>query len=293
MPVCFFDDNYQEKYTCNYEFQDRGIEIDVDYDVSEEVKPDKNGVKIIDGNTKYKNRDILIIDHHSRRNILVKHAHFAGNTIAWGSSDGGAQTKFHASIYFEHEDGEKISQLPTIPKIKKLRIFSKSLLDWIGYQSLEFTKTQDYINYKILITRQGTSIPINHNGIKQITVGDDWQSSRSRERHNITIDFSGYIRTYVQRQFGMFKGEEKPVRIRFLFTLLDTMVERFGTNARYKKIDDTFYSLETNVEISDQFYGWVSGFGRRVSLLGEKDVVDGYRAYLDKLRGMYPDKDGQ
>ena len=101
------------------------------------------------------------------------------------------------------------------------------------------------------------------------------------------------VRTYVQRQFGMFKGEEKPVRIRFLFTLLDTMVERFGTNARYKKIDDKFYSLETDVEISDQFYGWVSGFGRRVSLIGDKDVVDGYKAYLDKLRGMYPEKDGQ
>ena len=95
------------------------------------------------------------------------------------------------------------------------------------------------------------------------------------------------IRTYIQRQFGMFKGEEKPIKIRFLFTLLDTMVERFGTNAQYRKIDEKFYSLETEVEISDQFYGWLSSFGRRVSLIGSKEAVSGYRAYLDKLRGMY------
>ena len=119
MPVCYFDDNYQEKYTCNYEFKDQSIEIDVEYDITDEVMPDKNGVRIIGGKTEYRNRDILIIDSHSRRNILVKCAHFIGNTIVWGSPDGGAHTKFYASVYFEHENIEKISQLPTTPKIKK------------------------------------------------------------------------------------------------------------------------------------------------------------------------------
>ena len=65
------------------------------------------------------------------------------------------------------------------------------------------------------------------------------------------------------------------------------MVERFGTNAQYRMIDEKFYSLDTSVEISDQFYGWLSSFGRRVSLIGSKEAVSGYRAYLDKLRGMY------
>ena len=45
MPVCYFDDNYQEKYTCNYEFKDQSIEIDVEYDITDEVMPDKNGVR--------------------------------------------------------------------------------------------------------------------------------------------------------------------------------------------------------------------------------------------------------
>ena len=95
------------------------------------------------------------------------------------------------------------------------------------------------------------------------------------------------IRTYNQRLFGMYGGQKKYVTIRFLFLLLDTMVERFGSNAQYQMVDERHYSVTAEVEISDQFYGWVLGFGKRTKIVSPPEVVEGFKAYMDKVREMY------
>ena len=97
------------------------------------------------------------------------------------------------------------------------------------------------------------------------------------------------IRTYTQRVFSMFSGKKKRrVTIQFLFTLLDTAVERFGTrDAQYSMVDDKHFTVNAEVEISDQFFGWLLGFGKRAKILYPDDVVEDFRAYLDKVREMY------
>ena len=97
------------------------------------------------------------------------------------------------------------------------------------------------------------------------------------------------IRTYTQRVFSMYGGKKKRrVTIRFLFTLLDTAVERFGTkDAQYSTDGDKHFTVNAEVEISEQFFGWLLGFGKRAKILYPNDVVEDFRAYLDKVREMY------
>ena len=96
------------------------------------------------------------------------------------------------------------------------------------------------------------------------------------------------LKTYTQRVFSMYGGEKKRVTLRFINPLLDTAIERFGTkDVIYSKVDDTHFSVTAQVEISNQFFGWILGFGNRVKLLAPDDVTDQFRAYLDKVRGMY------
>lgn len=96
------------------------------------------------------------------------------------------------------------------------------------------------------------------------------------------------IRTYKQRVFGMYGGKQQLVTIRFVSLLLDTAVERFGIkDAQYSVVDDRHFSVTANVEISDLFYGWLLGFGKRVKLMYPQDAVEGFKAYLDKVREMY------
>ena len=98
------------------------------------------------------------------------------------------------------------------------------------------------------------------------------------------------LKTYPRRVFNMYGGKEEQVLIRFINPLLDVMVERFGTGngVLYTRMDDKHLAVRTYVEVSDQFFGWLLGFGRRVKLIEATDTaVEDFKAYLDKVRGMY------
>ena len=111
-------------------------------------------------------------------------------------------------------------------------------------------------------------------------------TGETREHEELFKDVD--IRTYAQRVFGMYGGTKQLVTIRSINLLLDTAVERFGTKgAIYAKVDDRHFSVTANVEISDLFYGWLLGFGKRVKLTYPDDAVEGFKAYLDKVRAMY------
>lgn len=86
----------------------------------------------------------------------------------------------------------------------------------------------------------------------------------------------------------MYGGTQKLVEIRFINPLLDAVVDRFGTkDVQYGKVDDTHFSVTAKVEISDQFFGWILGFGKKAKLLYPDDVIEQFRGYMDKIRGMY------
>lgn len=59
------------------------------------------------------------------------------------------------------------------------------------------------------------------------------------------------------------------------------------------EINRKHYSVTAEVEISDQFYGWLLGFGKKTKILFPPEAVDGYKAHLDKVREMYIEEDGQ
>ena len=91
------------------------------------------------------------------------------------------------------------------------------------------------------------------------------------------------IKEYSQQVFGMFGGEKKRVQIRFVNKLLDTAVERFGKgkDTFYYQDDDEHFVVATDVEVSDQFFAWVCGFGKKAKIIGHEDVVEEFKEYLN------------
>ena len=99
-----------------------------------------------------------------------------------------------------------------------------------------------------------------------------------------TID----IKSYTKRVFSMFGGERKLVEMHFANALLDAVVDRFGTKyVQYGRVDEDHFSVTATVEISDQFYGWLLGFGDSAKLTYPEELVEKFRAYLDKIRALY------
>lgn len=96
------------------------------------------------------------------------------------------------------------------------------------------------------------------------------------------------MNTYTQRVFSMFGGELKLVQLRFINPLLDTVMDRFSPagGAVYSKVDNSHFMVTTRVEISDQFFSWLCGFGKRVKI-ETPEVAAAFVAYLDKIKELY------
>jgi len=97
------------------------------------------------------------------------------------------------------------------------------------------------------------------------------------------------MRTYCLQHFGMFGGETKRVQLRFTNNLLDTMVDRFGTGANvfYIPDGDRHFIVNTEIAISDQFYGWLCGFRKMAKIVSPPDVVSDFQKFLDDIYGRY------
>ena len=97
------------------------------------------------------------------------------------------------------------------------------------------------------------------------------------------------LKNYAKRAFGMFHGDEARVSICCEKGLLDTMIERFGTGSGvvYTKTDEEHFTVSAIVGISNQFFGWLLGFGDQAKIIAPQSMVDDFAAYLDKVREMY------
>lgn len=108
--------------------------------------------------------------------------------------------------------------------------------------------------------------------------------SREGEKAFEEID----LKTYTRRVFNMFGGDQERVTIRFINTLLDSVIDRFGTSGvQYSKVDNDHFSITAQVEISDQFFGWVCGFGEKAKIIAPPKVEKRFREYIDNIKGIY------
>ena len=97
------------------------------------------------------------------------------------------------------------------------------------------------------------------------------------------------LKDYIQRTFSMFSGETERVKIQFTNDLLDTIVDRFGTEdfTFYKQVDENHFVVSTKVSISNQFFGWICGFKKKAVIIEPKEVVDNFVEFLKDIQEKY------
>ena len=115
--------------------------------------------------------------------------------------------------------------------------------------------------------------------VKELLTAREWEKEF---RENVDID------NYTKRVFSMFGGKRERVTIRFIDQRLDTVVDQFGiAGAKYEKVDEGHFTVTTEVELSDMFYAWIFGFGRRAKIIDPPYVADKMREYCQKIAEMY------
>lgn len=96
------------------------------------------------------------------------------------------------------------------------------------------------------------------------------------------------MKSYTQRVFSMFSGDQERVSIRFINSLLDAVIDRFGTSgAQYSKTDDTHFTVTVPIEISDQFFGWICGFGKKAKIMAPPRVKEQFIEYVNNIKALY------
>ena len=111
---------------------------------------------------------------------------------------------------------------------------------------------------------------------------------------------------YAKRTFGMFAGETREVRLEFDERMVDVILDRFGLDTRmhYVKADKKEeldrgsvdsgvqeaprrVQAVVEVEVSQQFFGWITGLGPHISIVGPLDVRTSYMEQLERTLGNY------
>ena len=108
-----------------------------------------------------------------------------------------------------------------------------------------------------------------------------------REANTETEKLKEYLEDYPKRVFSMYGGRRENVRIRFINDLLDTVADRFGNYASYRRSDEKHFEISVVVEISPMFFGWLAGFGRKAKLLYPEPVIEEFKQHLDKMKNQY------
>ena len=98
-----------------------------------------------------------------------------------------------------------------------------------------------------------------------------------------------HMKSYIHRTFFMFSGKRTKVEMRFDNSLLDAVIDKFGVGfgAEYRQDGDDHFVVTSEVEVSDQFFAWVCGFGVKSQIIKPQVVADKYKEHLHSIAAMY------
>lgn len=187
MATCYFNNNLDKRYRCEYEITDEKISVDVEgYDIEAE-----NPSGISTSNTYYADRDILIIDSAQKKSYLLKRAWYCGFSGRSEILDPASISKFTADVYFEASNGRSLSMLPSVPKVEAIRIYSEAISDYYHHPSVLIKDSEDQLVFTLNKERKEVEAEINKNNIKKIVLGDDWNSTSNNT--SIAVSMNGYF----------------------------------------------------------------------------------------------------
>ena len=89
---------------------------------------------------------------------------------------------------------------------------------------------------------------------------------------------------YSKEHFAMFSGEDEIVTVRFERKLIGVVLDRFGKDVSIIPKDDNCFDARLKVKVSNQFFGWLTGFGQSAEIIAPENIVEKYR---DLVKGIY------
>ena len=94
---------------------------------------------------------------------------------------------------------------------------------------------------------------------------------------------------YAKSTFSMFAGDAREITLSVDKRIVGVIADRFGKNIFITSDDnnDNNFIVKVNVNISDQFFGWVFALGDKIKITAPESVRARFTAHLDKAALLY------
>lgn len=92
---------------------------------------------------------------------------------------------------------------------------------------------------------------------------------------------------YSRKSFAMYGGEEQKVKLLVKNEFAGIIIDRFGKDIMFLPCDSQHFTVNVDVQISSQFFGWVFALGDGVQIAGPDNVKEQAAEEVRRLAAMY------
>lgn len=106
---------------------------------------------------------------------------------------------------------------------------------------------------------------------------------REGKEHFKKLDMADYTR----KSFGMFGGKEQQVKLLVENSLAGVIIDRFGKDVMFIPADRNHFTVNVDVRVSNQFFGWIISLGEGVKIIAPDEIVSQMKEEIDRLIRQY------
>lgn len=93
--------------------------------------------------------------------------------------------------------------------------------------------------------------------------------------------------SFAKKTFAMYGGRDENVSLVCHNSLAGVILDRFGKSVWMIPVDDEHFKAKVLVSVSQQFFGWVTGIGDKMQLVGPASIKEEYKQYLLRILQKY------
>ncbi len=92
---------------------------------------------------------------------------------------------------------------------------------------------------------------------------------------------------YTKEHFSMFHGKKEIVTVRFTSNLIGVVIDRFGKDVSIIPRGDSHFDARLEVQVSNQFFGWITGLAPNADIIAPEPVVKQYKGLIEDIIKRY------
>ena len=144
--------------------------------------------------------------------------------------------------------------------------------------------TWDDENYYLVAYDAAAGI-IKHYRVDKMRDTEIMEADRTGEESFKNFDLAAFAK----KTFGMYGGVDAEVTLECRNELAGVVIDRFGHDVWMCPHGEDHFRARVPVAVSSQFFGWITGIGAGMRIVGPEDVRQQYKEYLQSVIQNYMD----